>query len=308
MTGVLARIVALPLLVCLAVVCMPRVIAAARQGAFRVRTEVVALMTSVTRNGRPVLGLTNSDFEVRDNGVPQSVTVAPVSEYPLDVVFVIGGYPSDRRDAHARGIKSLEALTSGLRSSDSLSVVLANEYATLQEAQKDAPTDLSALKEAPLGVSLFDAVFLAVARPEKVGRRPVVLVLSDGWDTWSTIDGTILKRVVARSSVALFGVFWSAGDSSAGSGGGRIIVGSPSNTEWLRSRDTLEAAITLSGGVSLQAESPVSAVERLLEEIRTYYWVSYSPNGVPESGWHDVKVSLPKMRDATVRSRNGYER
>ena len=44
---------------------------------------------------------------------------------------------------------------------------------------------------------------------------------------------------------------------------------------------------------------------RALEEFRGRYLLSYSPKGVPASGWHRLDVRI-KDRRATVKSRAGY--
>jgi hypothetical protein len=44
---------------------------------------------------------------------------------------------------------------------------------------------------------------------------------------------------------------------------------------------------------------------RILEEFRVRYLISYSPEGVTSTGWHQLEVRVRK-RGATVRARPGY--
>src|SRR3972149_1305532 len=60
------------------------------QATFRSGLEVVRLVVSVTRGGRPVTGLTADDFDVRDAGVPQHMDGVLVEKLPLSVVLVLG--------------------------------------------------------------------------------------------------------------------------------------------------------------------------------------------------------------------------
>jgi VWFA-related protein len=46
--------------------------------------------------------------------------------------------------------------------------------------------------------------------------------------------------------------------------------------------------------------------QRILEEFRQRYLISYTPRGVERGGWHDVAVRV-KGRSATVRTRPGYQ-
>src|SRR5438045_2994964 len=64
--------------------------AAAQQSpAFSSKIEVVRVDALVTDNGKPVLGLGPADFEVVDNGVPQTVDLVSFDEIPLNVILAL---------------------------------------------------------------------------------------------------------------------------------------------------------------------------------------------------------------------------
>ena len=54
---------------------------------FSTRREVVRVDVLVSAGGRPVTGLTPDDFEVRDNGVLQTIDLARLESMPLNVVL-----------------------------------------------------------------------------------------------------------------------------------------------------------------------------------------------------------------------------
>ena len=56
---------------------------------FGVGVEVVRVEVLVTRNGQPVPGLTAADFEVRDNGVRQTLHPVVFEEAPVDALLVL---------------------------------------------------------------------------------------------------------------------------------------------------------------------------------------------------------------------------
>lgn len=51
----------------------------------------------------------------------------------------------------------------------------------------------------------------------------------------------------------------------------------------------------------------VSQFRRVLSEFRRRYVLSYVPEGVSATGWHDIEVRV-KRRGAVVRARRGYQR
>src|SRR5688500_12224273 len=82
-------------------------------GTLGVRVDVL-----VTEGGKPVGGLTASDFELRDNGVLQTIDVLDASDVPVNAVLALDTSASTagrrQRDLIAAG----EALLDGLRPAD----------------------------------------------------------------------------------------------------------------------------------------------------------------------------------------------
>ncbi len=90
---------------------------------FTTSVEAVYLDVFVTRDGRPVPGLAARDFEVRDNGVKQKVTLARLEEIPIVAVLVFDASSSIAGarlgDLRAAG----RALLAGLRPQDEATLV-----------------------------------------------------------------------------------------------------------------------------------------------------------------------------------------
>src|SRR5687767_13348336 len=59
--------------------------AAEQRPTFRASADAVRIDVSVRRNGRPVSGLRANDFDVRDNGVAQTVTDLSFEAGAIDV-------------------------------------------------------------------------------------------------------------------------------------------------------------------------------------------------------------------------------
>jgi hypothetical protein len=48
------------------------------------------------------------------------------------------------------------------------------------------------------------------------------------------------------------------------------------------------------------------AFRTIFDEFRQSYVLVYTPTNTPARGWHVISVTVPKIRNATVRARQGY--
>src|SRR6187431_59141 len=81
--------------------------AAGQQPTFRLATPSVVLDVSVTRDGKPVAGLTVPDFRLVDNGVRQTITDVNREQLPVDVTLIAdlsGTAEGPRLDAFRRAL------------------------------------------------------------------------------------------------------------------------------------------------------------------------------------------------------------
>jgi len=90
---------------------------------FRTGVDAVAVDVLVTRDGRPVTGLTADDFSVRDNDVPQRIDAVLLEDVPITLLLVldtsgsVGGAPLVQLRAAA------EAAVEALRPDDRVGLV-----------------------------------------------------------------------------------------------------------------------------------------------------------------------------------------
>jgi len=269
--------------------------AVARQRAtFSARRESVRVDALVTDRGRIVRDLRAADFEIRDEGVPQTLDVVSFEQLPVHVLLALDlsySVSGERlNDLRAAGHALLDALAAGDRAS-----ILTFDYAV---SRRSAPTSdlgrLHAVLEAvqPKGIdgvrgtALVDAVYAALVAEESAGERSLALVFSDGVDTGSWLTPARAIDVARRTNVVVYGV-------SVRAPGGAAFLDDISD---------------ITGGTMVEVESTrnLRAVFiRALEEFRGRYLLSYSPQGVATRGWHRLEVRV-KGRRATVRSRPGY--
>jgi hypothetical protein len=182
----------------------------ARQQVFRAGVDVVIVDVAVTRNNRPVDGLTAADFALTDNGVPQQILDVTRESMPMDVTLIVdmsgGGL---QQGSVARGVNRVrENLQPGDRVRLLTFRATLEEVAGLTEAQSVSPFagprgKFEAFRpSAP--TACYDALALSIATPPAIGRRQLAILFSSGRDTVSFIDKATALEVVRRSSTALF--------------------------------------------------------------------------------------------------------
>jgi VWFA-related protein len=146
-----------------------------------------------------------------------------------------------------------------------------------------------ALEDAPPAgdTALVDGTYTAMLLEQPDGARNLLIVFSDGLDTASWLAPERVLESARRADVVVYAA------------ASREAEESP----------FLEDVTKLTGGglVKLQSSKDLSATFlRILDEFRNRYLLSYSPSGVPTSGWHKLDVRL-KGRRGTLKARAGYQ-
>lgn len=269
-------------------------VVAAQLPTFSTLKESVRVDVLVTEGGRILRDLRPEDFEVRDEGVAQQVELVSLEQLPLNVVLAldashsVSGGPLEQL-RHA-GHALLDALHLDDRAAvitfDDRARLLANPTLDLRVLHAALDDVRPAEFDGPGSTSIIDATYAALVVSESVGRRPLVIVFSDGVDTGSWLRADSVLDAARSLNVVVYGV------TVHGSG----------DTSFLRH------ITKLTGGSLLEAESTLelrSAFIHVLEEFRNRYVLSYTPRVGQKPGWHRLEVQV-KRRRATVSGRVGY--
>jgi VWFA-related protein len=259
---------------------------------FSSRLEAVRVDVLVTEDGRPLGGLKPSDFDIRDEGVQQTVDIVSFEEIPLNVVLAMDisdSVSGDRLD-HLRGAS--QAVLGRLTKSDQAGLVSFNHVVEVRaNLTQDTALVQSALDHVqPSGeTALVDGSYAAMVLAQSSGRdvrRGLVIVFTDGADTISWLTPDRVLDASRRNDAVVYGV----------------IVRSRSKASFLH-----ELSERTGGGI-VEIESTKDLATRfvaILDEFRQRYLVSYTPRGVSKGGWHRLEVRV-KGRKATIKARAGY--
>lgn len=275
-----------PLAVALAAAAVP---APAQQGRFSSGVDIVRLDVLVTDHGKPIPGLTQTDFEVLDNGVRQQVDLVNFEQIPINAILALDMSQSVAGEKLDHLRAAGHALIGALKPKDQAALVGFSHAVVLGPVlTPDLEQVGAALDNArPFGAtSLLDACFSGIILGESDTGRALVIVFSDGLDTTSWLSPDEVLDTAKRSDAVVYA----------------FSVANAPKTTFLRD---LTAA---TGGALSEIGSTKDLSARflkVLEEFRQRYLISYTPRGVSKNGWHRLEVHV-KNKGATVKARPGY--
>jgi Ca-activated chloride channel homolog len=259
---------------------------AAQQALFRAGVDLVELDVSVIRDRKPLADLTAADFIVLDNGTRQDVISATIKAQPLRVTLVMDISTSVIGERMNNLVRAGEGLVARLQPSEQASLVTFS-HRVARPIPMDRPSyELHAALTGLTGggtTALYDAIDMALTLEAEQRTRSLILVFSDGEDTASWITESELLESARRSNSVIHAV--------------RV-----------ESSRFLERLAESTGGRawSIGSDRELEAVfQRILEEMRARYVLTYSPRETPSPGWHRLDVSV-KGRSADVTARPGY--
>jgi Ca-activated chloride channel family protein len=267
-------------------------------------TQVHVIATVKNTKGELVGSLQKSDFHVFDNGAEQEVRVFErQSAQPLSISLLIdvsGSTAKDLKyetDSASRFLRAL--LTEGSNPQDAVALFtfdsdiqevkhFTHNYASLDSALKYV--------HGSGGTSLYDAIFYAARDLEGRSGRKVMVVISDGGNTTSSMDIQPALKAAQLADAVIYPV---------------VVV--PITNEAGRNTGGEHALIFMAEGTGGKSFFPGlgkdldKAFADIISELRTQYFLAFYPQAVPltKNPFHKLEVKLDRD-DLRVSARNGY--
>lgn len=270
------------------------------QQRFETEIEVVTVTVAVTdAEGRLVTDLAQDEFELFEDGRPQTITQfthdrAPVSlAVLLDVSdSMVGLRLADARQALDRFLFEL------LSRDDEYALVLFNHQPTIAASWTDDPARVTPALDAMRGwggTAIYDAVNATLPLLDKRRRqRGAAVVISDGADTASDVPLRDLRSRLLRTDAFVYAIGIDRDDPRA-----------------LRTRInpySLRQITDDTGGyteVVKDTSELGAATARLADELNKQYTLGYTPGRAPDSQFHGIRVRV-RRAGHRVRARRGY--
>ena len=264
----------------------------------RVDSNLVVLNATITdRNGKPVSGLSESDFAIFENGEKQKISFFETHETPFAAVILIdtsGSMEQRVSLARAAAIKFLD----GIRAYDHVAIYnfdskvsMVQDFSNLRDMTHRA-FDLKARGWTALNDAIFKASQLLEDRPEK---RKAIVVLSDGADTRSGKSANRALREALKTNATIYTV-----DMSAVNTGGK---------QRMQNRGVLKKFATRSGGRFIKTPGGAAmrkAFANIVRELGMQYTLGYYPsNELKDGKWREIELRI-NGKELDVRTRKGY--
>lgn len=273
----------------------------------RVQVDLVLLRLTVEDNqGRPERGLGPDDFEVREDGTEQPITVFGESpEEPVQLAVLLDVSGSMRYGGRfERALQVVRQLHDALRPEDAFALLAfaegqVGELVRWDEDRERLEKVLGVL-EAYGRTALTDAI---AATPDLMdasarGRKAIVLI-TDGVDNASELSPWEAMSAARRTGVPIYPVAFVGGDKEMA----LESRYSPENNVFLLRRYAAET------GGRLFLVEPGEGVERIGRaidrDLRLQYLVGYNSPGDPDGSYRRVQV-LTSRKGLVVRHRAGY--
>jgi Ca-activated chloride channel homolog len=272
------------------------------QATLHVNVRLVNVFVNVTdKTGAIVGGLTRDDFQISEDGRPQTIAVFErQSEMPLMMTLAIdtsGSTYKDRaleQDASRRFVRAL------LRPQDKMSLI---EFATFVTERthftnkaSDIDRGLNQLRGGD-ATALYDAIYLGCRSLGGLDGRKVMVVVSDGGDTANDKTYADALEQALRNEVMIYSLIDVPIEASAGrdTGGEHALI-------TLAEQTGGKSFYVNEGGLD-------KAFARVSDDLRTQYLLGYYPHHqVPGTSFHRIQVTIPRAsaEDFNIGHRTGY--
>ena len=286
-----------------AVVCLP-CNAQEPDTTFKVNVKLVNVFVTVTdERGAPVASLKKDNFEVREDGKEQKISVFDKeSALPLSIVLAVDTSLSTRKDLPLELASARRFAHAILRPIDALSVY---QFSEIVNEVVPFTSDLSRIDRGidrirmGSATAMYDALFLGSQALEPRQGRKVMVIITDGGDTMSKVDYKEAVRAAEEAEAILYSIIVVPIEASAGrdTGGEHALIQLSDDT----------------GGKYFYAKSLSQlddAFRQISDELRTQYLLAYYPSQrLSDSEFRRILVTvngLPASSNFKVRNRIGY--
>ena len=276
----------------------------AAQQTYRVGVDLIDFAVIVTdRQGQPITGLTAKDFEVREEGRPQTVKFFaagdPEAAPPLHIGLLLdtsGSMTDDLEPARSAAVKFVNTMNAA---ADVTFVDFDTEVRVARFGPADYPrlVERIRMRKADGWTALYDALGVYLNGAFEQDGQKVLVLYTDGGDTRSSLTYSEALDLLKASDVTVYAVGYLQHQSSS---------------SVMDQRMQLSRFAELTGG---QAYFPSGrsdldeAFDKIRAEIGARYSLGYvSTDRRMDGAWRDVEIRLrrPDLKGAKLRTRSGY--
>lgn len=259
-------------------------------------------VTVVNRAGETVKDLKADDFDVKEDGVAQSVSYFVGGEgedaVPLHIGLLFDTSESMEKDLAFSRNAAIRFLKTFSKAVDFTLVEFADDVRAARFAQSEFPRLVERIRgsKAKGRTSLYDAVTVYLGSAFDLTGRKVLVIFTDGDDTSSSRRWDETLRLLRASDVTVYPMGFLSNRGSS-----RLML-----------QSKLMEIARLTGGraafpASMKELDPMYAA--IAGEIQGQYVLGYVPTNAARDGkWRKVEIKLkrPSAEKLQLRTREGY--
>lgn len=253
--------------------------------------DAVIVPVTVRRDGKFVRGLKQEDFDIKEDGRPQAITMFAPEGLALEMIVTmdVSGSMDDDMPEMRNAVK---ALLDTLRPQDRATVAAFNtSFFVVSARDSDAEKRRRALDRLAAwgATSLYDALVRSADILQKRTGRKAIIMFTDGDDNASRTAAQSADRRMETSDAVLY----------------VIGQGHAARTPALKSR--LERLARLSGGRAFFTNDITelkTVFDEIVEDLANQYALWYTSDREADNTWRRIDVSVRSKGD--VRARQGY--
>ncbi|HXG93341.1 MAG TPA: VWA domain-containing protein [Blastocatellia bacterium] len=278
------------------------------QTPFRIGAELVVLdVTVVDPSNKPVMDLTQDNFQVTEDKVPQKIEFFSREQVPVSLVFAIDTSGSMRAKLDTV-IKASVNLVKESRKDDEIAVI---EFKDQPELLEEFTTNIDDVIDTLQGLiasrqtAMLDALYLGADYASKEGhnRRKAIILVTDGLDKDSYYKFNEVVDHLRETDVQVYLI----GFTNDLEKDGGLFKKSPKD----KAESLLNKLAEETGGKAFFPKelSDVHAIaQQISTDLRTQYSIGYYPTNSKKDGtFRSVKVAINAgNRRLVARTRNGY--
>ncbi len=267
---------------------------------FTSETRLVPLNVTVSdKGGHLVTNLTQSNFQVFENGVQQQIKLFKNEDVPVSMGLIIDNSGSMRERRQAVEAAAL-ALVKDSNKSDEVFIVNFNDEPYLDA---DFTSDIKVMEQGLTkidsrgGTAMRDAIRVSIDHLKEKAKRDkkVILVVTDGNDNASNMALDQLIKLAQQDDVLIYAIG---------------ILSDEDKREATKAKRDLNLIVERTGGLVFYPKD-VSEVDRLAHEvaqdIRRQYSIAYtSTNAALDGTYRQIKVVVKAPGNLVARTRSGY--
>jgi VWFA-related protein len=267
---------------------------------FSSETRLVPLNVTITdKGGHLVTNLSQSAFQVYENGVLQQIKIFRHEDVPVSMGLIIDNSGSMREKRQAVEAAAL-ALVKDSNRQDEVFIVNFNDEPYLDA---DFTNDIAKLEQGLTkidsrgGTAMRDAIRGSIDHLKEKAKRDkkVILIVTDGNDNASTIGLDALVRQAQQNDILIYAIG---------------LLSEEDKREARKAERDLNILVENTGGQAFYPKT-VAEVEpiahQVAHDIRNQYTIAYTPaNTALDGSYRQIKVVVKAPGNPVARTRSGY--